>query len=79
MITVFSYKQWHSSSQGHLQACVEVSVQSLHDEQYSDAGATSIGVIDHRAVKVNKSLMFGQGPEGMHKKKKGRKQNSSVT
>ena len=47
----------------HLQACVEVSVQPLHDEQHGDAGAAAVGVIDHRAVQVDETLVLGQSPE----------------
>lgn len=38
-------------------------MQPLHDEQYGDAGAVSVRVIDHRAVQVDQPLMLGQGPD----------------
>lgn len=46
----------------NLQSCVEVSVQPLHDEQHSDAGAVRIGVINHWTVQVDEPLVFGQSP-----------------
>lgn len=49
----------------HLQSCIEVSVQPLHDKQHSNAGATAIGVIDHWAVQVDEPLVFGQSPAEM--------------
>lgn len=53
-----------TESSSHLQACVEVSVQPLHDEQHGDAGAASVGVINHRAVQVDETLVLRQSPEG---------------
>lgn len=50
----------------HLQPRVEVSVQPLHDEQHGDAGAASVGVIDHRTVQVDEPLVFGQRPDIRH-------------
>lgn len=47
----------------HLQACIQVSVQSLHDEQHSNAGAVCVGVINYRAVQVDEPLMLGQSPK----------------
>lgn len=38
-------------------------MQPLHDEQHGDAGAASVGVIDHGAVQVDEPLVFGQGPD----------------
>lgn len=53
--------QWDLAA-ADLQSRVEVPVQPLHDEQHSDAGALRVRVIDHRAVKVDEALMFGQSP-----------------
>ena len=39
-------------------------MQPLHNEQHGDAGAASVGVIDHRAVQVDKTFVLGQSPEG---------------
>lgn len=41
-------------------------MQPLHDKKHRDAGAVSIGVINHRAVQVDQPLMLGQRPEATH-------------
>lgn len=60
----------------YLEACVEVSVQPLHDEQHSDAGPVSIGVIDHGAVQIDETLVLGQSPA---KERERKDNNNSVT
>ena len=46
----------------HLQPCVEVPVQPLHDEQHGDAGATAVAVVDDRTVQIHQALMLWQRP-----------------
>lgn len=51
-------------------------MQPLHDEQHSDAGPVSIGVIDHGAVQIDETLVLGQSPA---KERERKDNNNSVT
>lgn len=46
----------------HLQPSVEVPVQPLHNEQHGNAGATTVVVVDDRAMEIYQSLMLWQRP-----------------
>lgn len=46
----------------HLQSCVEVPVQPLHDEQHGDAGATAVAVVNDGAVQIHQALVLWQRP-----------------
>lgn len=59
----FMSQEVTAQSGRHLQARVEVPVQPLHDEQYGDAGAAPVAVVDHGAVQVHQPLVFRQRPE----------------
>lgn len=52
----------HPPCPPHLQPGVQVSVQPLHNEQHSDAGAATIVVVDDRTVQIHQSLMLRQRP-----------------